>query len=139
MATQQNLSKIQEVSQRLSIPTHTLRFWEKELDGIIAPFRTPGGQRLYSDQTISIIEEIKVLRRKGMSLAQIRTKFMEVETVDNETDETSDIDLLAARVAYAVKSELYRFFAKTGNTIDQEKLFEKSWQEIDGEYPGEQE
>ncbi len=36
---------IKEVSELTSIPTHTLRFWEKEFDSILVPLRTPGGQR----------------------------------------------------------------------------------------------
>jgi len=38
------LSSIQEVSTFLNVPKPTLRFWEKELDGILVPSRTRGGQ-----------------------------------------------------------------------------------------------
>lgn len=50
----------------------TLRFWEKELDGIIVPLRTRGKQRRYGVETASVIEEIKSLREKGMGLAETR-------------------------------------------------------------------
>ncbi len=114
MGIRKGLSKIQEVSQRLRIPRHTLRFWEKELDGIIVPFRTKGGQRLYSDETISVIKEIKSLRNRGMSIAEIRAKFS--MNAEHETDDLDfrEIDVLANRVAQVVKSELFRFLSKNG-------------------------
>ena len=60
---------------------------------------------------------------------------MEAQTADVYPENANDIDMLAARVAHAVKSELYRFFEKTGNNPEQERLFVKSWQKIEGEYP----
>jgi len=106
---QKSLSKIQEVSRRLKVPTHTLRFWEKSLHDIILPFRTKGGQRLYSDETISILEEIKSLREKGISLAEIKTIFGQAGEKENDTLGFQGIDLLAERVAKAVRSEIRRF------------------------------
>ena len=38
---------IAEISNKLKIPKHTLRFWEKEFHGMIVPLRTQGGQRRY--------------------------------------------------------------------------------------------
>ena len=70
-----NLLSIQEVSNMLKLPKPTLRFWEKELDGIFMPFRTRGGQRRYNLETISVIEEIKRLRERGMSLSEINRKL----------------------------------------------------------------
>ena len=61
---EKNLLTIKQVSRRLNIPKPTLRFWEKELDGIIVPLRNNGGQRHYTPENIAIIEEIKKLRKK---------------------------------------------------------------------------
>jgi len=123
MATQPNLLKIQEVSQRLHVPTHTLRFWEKELDGIIVPHRTVGGQRLYSDQMIAVIEEIKGLRQTGMSLAQIKAKFKEVDKdAPSEHRTVREIDLLADRVAGPSSRNYIAFL---GTTMD--RLTSKHW------------
>jgi UDP-N-acetylglucosamine 4,6-dehydratase len=66
------LLSIQEVSDRLRVPKHTLRFWEKECQGLFEPLRTPGGQRRYTPEDISIIEEIKKLRKRGKGLAEIK-------------------------------------------------------------------
>jgi DNA-binding transcriptional MerR regulator len=114
MDMHKNLLKIQEVSRRLKVPTHTLRFWEKALHGVIVPFRTKGGQRLYSNETISLIEEIKDLRDKGISLAEIKSMFGRVEAHENDTFDTPGIDLLAERVAKAVRSEISRFLRENG-------------------------
>jgi len=43
---------IQQLSVKLQIPNPTLRFWEKELKGIIIPLRTQGGQRRYSIENL---------------------------------------------------------------------------------------
>ena len=66
------LLTIQQLSNRLKIPKPTLRFWEKELDGLIDPHRTEGGQRRYNHKHISIIEEVKRLRKNGIPLAEIK-------------------------------------------------------------------
>jgi DNA-binding transcriptional MerR regulator len=70
-----NLISIQEVSALLNVPKPTLRFWEKELEGILAPLRTDGGQRRYTVENIAVIEEIKKLKSKGMSLPEIKRKL----------------------------------------------------------------
>lgn len=99
-----DLLTIQEVSNRLKVPKHTLRFWEKELDGIIVPHRTNGGQRRYGLKAISVIEEIKRLRKRGMSLAEIKRKFSH-----SNNSNSNELDLLADKIAEVVKAEVYRF------------------------------
>jgi MerR family transcriptional regulator/heat shock protein HspR len=75
MNQQEQLFTIQQVSTKLNIPKPALRFWEKEFDGIIVPHRTRGGQRRYSVENIAVIEEIKKLKSKGMSLHAIKRKL----------------------------------------------------------------
>ena len=121
------LSSIQEVSDLLKVPKPTLRFWEKELDGIIVPHRTRGGQRRYALEHLAIIGKVKELREKGMSLPEIKRKLGkgQMSEAGSQTcpqrsrlrggrgsgDERTDgIDLLAARVAEVVKAEVNRFF-----------------------------
>jgi len=102
---------IQEVSARANVSKHTLRFWERELNGIIVPLRTNGGQRRYTPYHLMIIEEIKRLKKKGLSLVDIKkildksnTKVSSVE--NNNLDK---IEILANRIAEAVKTTLYNF------------------------------
>ncbi len=106
---EQHLS-IQQVTQRLDIPKPTLRFWEKEFAGILVPLRTKGGQRRYSSEHISIIEEIIVLKKAGLSLAEIKIKLENNHSENNSNRE--DIDSFAERVAEVVKAEVQRFLEK---------------------------
>jgi len=110
MNPQKQLFTIQQLSLKLDIPKPTLRFWEEELDGIIVPLRTSGGQRRYSVETASVIEEIKRLRDRGMSLAEIRVQFS--NKMKGDYSKLNNIDLLAERIADIVKTEVYSFFQK---------------------------
>lgn len=110
MNFQKQLLSIQQVTQRLNIPKPTLRFWEKEFAGILVPLRSKGGQRRYTSEHISIIEEIKMLKKAGLSLAEIKQK-LENSHMRNTSD-LEDIDLLVKRVADVVREEVLRFFEK---------------------------
>jgi len=106
------LLTIQQVSTKLNIPKPTLRFWEEELDGIIVPNRTPGGQRRYSSEHISIIEDIAYLKKRGMSLAEIRKQLGNQYKQNGDFSNSNTIDLLVERIVEAVRAEIYSFFEK---------------------------
>ena len=74
MNYQEQAITIQQVSQKLDVPKPTLRFWEREFVGILVPLRTNGRQRRYAPEHVSIIEEIKMLKKAGLSLAEIKRK-----------------------------------------------------------------
>ena len=101
---------IQEASEMLGVTKHTLRFWEKELNGVIVPIRTSGGQRRYSSDHISVIEEIKMLRAKGLSLPEIKRVLQNGNGRNYKDSISQDIDFLAEHITEAVKSALYGFF-----------------------------
>jgi DNA-binding transcriptional MerR regulator len=99
---------IAEISVKLKVPKHTLRFWEREFVGTIVPLRTQGGQRRYTSEHVVLIEMIKRLRDRGLSLSQIKR---ELNNGHGEGQERPNkIDLLATRVAEVVKTEVYNFF-----------------------------
>ncbi len=102
------LLTILQVSEKLNIPKHTLRFWEKELNGLLVPLRTNGGQRRYLMENLSLLEEIKKCRDNGLSLTEITEKIS--QSLEGEASRPSKVDLLATRVAEAVKTEVYNFF-----------------------------
>jgi DNA-binding transcriptional MerR regulator len=108
MEEERQLLTMSEVSGRLKIPKHTLRFWEREFEGIILPPRTKGGQRRYTPENVAVIEEIKRRRQKGMSLPEIRNELNHGSSV--RPSNSGKIDLLANRVAEVVKVEVYNFF-----------------------------
>lgn len=99
--------RIQEVSEKLQLPTSTIRYWENEFPEHLKPKRTNGGQRRYSTENISIIEVIKGMREKGMSLASIKRRLDGGDT--SGMQDSSDIDLLASRVADLVRTEVAVF------------------------------
>ena len=108
---------IQQVSQKLDVPKPTLRFWEREFVGILVPLRTNGGQRRYAPEHVSVIEEIKMLKKAGLSLVEIKRRLgkgpmSEAGTQGSGEGRTDGIDLLAERVAEVVKMEVLRFFQR---------------------------
>ncbi len=103
---------IKQVSEITGIPPYTLRFWEKEFEGILAPSRTIGGQRRFAGEDISVIESIKRFKDQGISLNMIKEKLADR---DGKNDPTSiKIDLLAKRVAEIVKEEISYFLMGEG-------------------------
>lgn len=103
---------IREVSQRLNITKHTLRFWEKELEGILVPLRTRGGQRRYDSENLFTIANIKRLKKEGMSLASIRKRLRDGKKGLSDDSFSEKIDLIADEVAEMVKSAIYSFLQK---------------------------
>lgn len=101
---------IQQLSEKLNVPKPTLRFWEKELDGIIVPLRTTGGQRRYTEENIAVLEEIKNLRDSGKSLYEIKIHLNNSDGRDNADSDCGNIDLLSERIAEVVRSEISKFF-----------------------------
>jgi DNA-binding transcriptional MerR regulator len=110
MDGQDQLLSIQQLSLKLKIPKPTLRFWEKELEGILVPLRTRGGQRRYAAEHISIVEEIKKLKTKGISLAEIKRKLADSSKLRDDHSDANRMHVLANRIADVVRAEVYSFF-----------------------------
>ena len=106
----QRLLSIQEVSIELKIPKHTLRYWEKEFDGILVPIRTEGGQRRYTFEHMKILEEIKQLKKEGKRIAEIRDKLQRNADIGMNRPGPGTIDLLAKRIAEVLKDEFFDYF-----------------------------
>ena len=96
---------IADISKKLRVPKPTLRFWEKELNGMIAPLRTKGGQRRYSTENVSLIAMIKRMRDGGVSLPEVKRKL--ANRAREEKSDIGKIDLLATRIAEA-RAEAHR-------------------------------
>ena len=115
MHSKEQLHSIQQLSTKLDIPKPTLRYWEKEFEGILLPLRTEGGQRRYAAEHVSIIEEILMLKKAGLSLIEIKERLEKRKASGFDMNRTGNedfngIDGLAERVADVVKSEILRFF-----------------------------
>ena len=64
---------INEVAKRLSVPAHTLRYWEKQFPTAIRPTTGAGGRRYYRPETIDRLETIKsLLYDRGMTIAGVK-------------------------------------------------------------------
>ncbi len=64
--------RIGEVSKLLELNSSVLRFWESEFTQI-QPLRTDKGQRLYSEEHISLLRRIKaLLHEQGMTIEGAR-------------------------------------------------------------------
>ena len=105
----EQLLTIQQISLKLNIPKSTLRFWEKELNGLIMPIRTSGGQRRYSLINLSLIGKVKEFRDMGMSLAEIKGRLQGDNQFVVNTPSLDNFDRLAERVAELIKKEVYTF------------------------------
>ena len=114
MEKKQQGFSIQEVSRKLTIPKPSLRFWDKEFNDILVPLRTKGGQRRYTREHISMIEEIKKLREMGVNLTEIHAHLMKMYPNKMDKVNPGRIDFLANRVAEVVREEVYRFFDGEG-------------------------
>lgn len=90
------------------MPTHTLRFWEKELKGVILPERTKGGQRRYTQKHLLVIEDIKSLKDRGMSLSDIQNELSHRFTDDEQHNEQR-ADVLANKIAEIVRSVIFNY------------------------------
>jgi MerR family transcriptional regulator, glutamine synthetase repressor len=64
------LYNIGVMSRLTGLPIHTLRWLGQ--NGLIAPHRTRGNQRLYSDDNLKRLLKIGDLMKKGVNLAGIR-------------------------------------------------------------------
>lgn len=96
---------IQAVSERLQLPKSTIRYWEKEFAGFIAPERTSGGQRRYSTKDLAVLEAIKDMKRNGHSLAQIKARMMGAQDIATGIDPPL-IDQLTETIVDAVRREI---------------------------------
>lgn len=65
----ENLS-IKDASKRLHVEPHVLRYWEEELSLVIK--RNEMGHRYYDERDIHLFESVMELKKKGLSLKEIR-------------------------------------------------------------------
>jgi DNA-binding transcriptional MerR regulator len=109
MEKSEHLLSIQQISRKFDIPKSTIRFWEKELNGLIVPNRTRGGQRRYTDENAAMIKRIKDLRQEGFCLAEIKRNLAFKVNLSPSSPELDNINRLAERLSKLIKNEVYHF------------------------------
>ena len=104
---------ISNVSKKLKIPPHVLRFWEKKFN-FVKPKKSQSGRRYYSNQDIVNLEIIKdLLHNKGYTISgaikymknnselgknKLNQLDINNETLLNKVNETSDLILMAKNI-----------------------------------------
>lgn len=67
------LVSIGDVSKMIGVPTHTIRYWEKEFPQYLNPSRTMGKQRRYgTDEILRLKHIFGMLKEEGYSIAGAR-------------------------------------------------------------------
>lgn len=102
---------IQQASEKLIISKPTLQFWEKEIEDIIVPLRTPGGQRRYMEEHFLIISNIKKLGENGKGTSEIREQLTN-HNMENSTSNNADIAIPSERLSHAVIEEISKFYGE---------------------------
>lgn len=73
MENNEYFASINEVSKRLDVPAHTLRYWEKQFPTAIKPTTGAGGRRYYRTETVAKLIVIKdLLYKHGMTIAGVK-------------------------------------------------------------------
>ena len=73
MENKEYFSSINDVSKRLGVPAHTLRYWEKQFPSAIKPTTGTGGRRYYRAETVDKLFVIKdLLYTHGMTIAGVK-------------------------------------------------------------------
>ncbi len=73
MENNEYFASINEVSKRLNVPAHTLRYWEKQFPVAIRPTTGSGGRRYYRTDTVEKLIVIKdLLYTHGLTIAGVK-------------------------------------------------------------------
>jgi len=105
------LFTIKQVSEMTDTPPHTLRFWEKEFEGILTPLRTKGGQRRYRREHVTLIERIKELKSQGASLNRIRTSLFHEE--NGHASQPKALEHFVECLVEVIRKEIYTFLEQS--------------------------
>ncbi len=108
--TNEYFASINEVSKRLNIPAHTLRYWEKQFPVAIRPTTGAGGRRYYRMETVARLAVIRdLLYTHGMTIAGVK-KLLRDGNLPTSADEllaNAPVDTMATpTVATANNAEL---------------------------------
>src|SRR5215471_14982156 len=96
---------IADVSRQTGIPTTTLRFYEKELPGLLPIRKTRGGHRRYGAQDVAKLALVRRLTsQEGVTLAQVRAVLTSRGDHEPLREEISRLAALVAEQADAIES-----------------------------------
>lgn len=83
-------ASINEVSKKLNVPAHTLRYWEKQFPVAIRPTTGAGGRRYYRTETVQKLIQIKdLLYTHGMTIAGVKKLLRDGNLSGNLPDDNA--------------------------------------------------
>ena len=119
---------IKDAAKMLEVEAHVLRYWEEELELEIK--RNSMGHRYYDERDIKLFSDVKELKRRGLSLKDIKTGIdnkrkadmdMKKESIENVQEE----DVLEAKSQEKMYDEFKKeFFSDKDEKDDREILQE---------------
>lgn len=105
MENNEYFASINEVSKRLNVPAHTLRYWEKQFPVAIRPTTGAGGRRYYRTETVHKLIVIKdLLYTHGMTIAGVK-KLLRDGNLPENTDELLSSVSTTAPGAMTIKTD----------------------------------
>lgn len=107
MENKEYFSSINDVSKRLNVPAHTLRYWEKQFPSAIKPTTGAGGRRYYRSETVDKLFVIKdLLYTHGMTIAGVKKMLRDGNLPDSAQQISVDnIQISAQPVAMSVTAQ----------------------------------
>ena len=108
---------INEVAKRLSVPAHTLRYWEKQFPTAIRPTTGAGGRRYYRAETVARLETIKaLLYDKGMTIAGVKKLIHDGDFIKGVAE--SSISVTVAQPQKVTKPVVQTGYTQSSDEID---------------------
>ena len=111
MGNNEYFASINEVSKRLNVPAHTLRYWEKQFPVAIRPTTGAGGRRYYRTETVNTLTVIRdLLYTHGLTIAGVK-KLLRDGKMPSSADEVvtgaaASGDVVSAPIAHPNTLEL---------------------------------
>lgn len=98
---QVNFLKIGDVSRTIDVPTHTIRYWEKEFFEFLHPQRGNGSRRKYGEYDVELLIRIKkMVWEEKYSIAGARQKLKNIligkDTVAQDNTLLSMMEIMKA-------------------------------------------
>ena len=105
MENKEYFSSINDVSKRLGVPAHTLRYWEKQFPTAIKPTTGAGGRRYYRAETVDKLYVIKdLLYTHGMTIAGVK-KMLRDGNLPDAPNQISVENIQVSPITASVVSE----------------------------------
>ncbi|MFC1745425.1 MerR family transcriptional regulator [Candidatus Riflebacteria bacterium] len=84
---------IRKISHLTSLPSHTIRYYEKQFPDYLKVSRTPGGHRLYKLETLEKLKTIvHLIRTKGFTLKGVKNHLDTYKESLSTTEETIELN-----------------------------------------------